>query len=123
MPENKTHNTAELYETLSSMKLPFMAQELLLCQESGDLYSKTPLEILDRMISAQREEQLSKSVARLKAMARFYWPQADLSSIIYEPERHLNIPLIDDLSVYDRRIDVLLRRGIDCGGLRVVIRT
>ena len=64
--------------------------------ESGELVSCTPLDIVNDLATSQ-EIMTSKHCCAVKKQAKFYYPFADLADVIPKAERHVNIPLVERL--------------------------
>lgn len=100
MPRNKKTYTSltAVIEKLEKMNLDTMAEQLKEMDKSGELTSKSPLEVLDQLISFQRIEDQNNTTERYKKKAKLYSPLADLQDVLYIPARHLNAALIDQLA-------------------------
>ena len=94
------------------------AEQLKEMNKSGELTSKSPLEVLDQLISFQRIEDQNNTTERYKKKAKLYSPLADLQDVLYIPARHLNAALIDQLATnqyIDNSRNVMITSAIGCG--------
>jgi len=94
------------------------AEQLKEMDKSGELTSKSPLEVLDQLISFQRIEDQNNTTERYKKKAKLYSPLADLQDVLYIPARHLNAALIDQLATnqyIDNSRNVMITSATGCG--------
>ena len=96
MPRNKKSYTSltAVIEKLERMNLDAMAEQLKEMDKSGELTSKSPLEVLDQLISFQSVENQNNTTERYKKKAKLYSPLADLQDLLYIPSRHINAALV-----------------------------
>ena len=107
-----------VYSRMAKLHLNIMADELLKMDSSGELYTKSPLEILDQLTSLQEISSDNSATDRYKKAAKLYWPMADLSDILYIPDRHINKALIDKLRTNEyitSNLNVLMSSATGCG--------
>ncbi|MBQ9046377.1 MAG: ATP-binding protein [Solobacterium sp.] len=103
---------------LHNFRMNTMADELIRLDESGELYSEPAIDILDQLTSLQEISSDDSTTARYKKAARLYWPMADLDDVLYIPDRHINIAMIDKLRTNDyisRSLNVLMSSATGCG--------
>ena len=76
MPRNKKSYTSltAVIEKLERMNLDAMAEQLKEMDKSGELTSKSPLEVLDQLISFQSVENQNNTTERYKKKAKLYSP-------------------------------------------------
>lgn len=120
MPKNKKTYTSltAVIENLEKMNLDAMAEQLKEMDKSGELTNKSPLEVLDQLISFQSIEDQNNTTERYKKKAKLYSPLADLQDVLYIPARHLNAALIDQLATnqyIDNSRNVMITSATGCG--------
>ena len=86
---------------LKNLRMTMMAEELIRLDESGELYSEPAIDILDQLTSLQEISSDNNTTERYKKAARLYWPMADLDDVLYIPDRHINIAMVDKLRTND----------------------
>ncbi|MCH4075328.1 MAG: hypothetical protein LKE87_11050 [Solobacterium sp.] len=87
----------EVVKRLDYLHMNEMANRLKELDESGELVSCTPLDIVNDLATSQEIATSNNIVARYKKQAKFYYPFADLADVIPKAERHINIPLVERL--------------------------
>jgi DNA replication protein DnaC len=120
MPRNKKSYTSltAVIEKLERMNLDAMAEQLKEMDKSGELTSKSPLEVLDQLISFQSVENQNNTTERYKKKAKLYSPLADLQDLLYIPSRHINAALVDQLATnqyIDNSRNVMITSATGCG--------
>ena len=86
MPRNKKSYTSltAVIEKLERMNLDAMAEQLKEMDKSGELTSKSPLEVLDQLISFQSVENQNNTTERYKKKAKLYSPlRGSSGSVLY----------------------------------------
>lgn len=109
---------AAVTNRLQNLRMTTMAEELIRLDESGELYSEPAIDILDQLTSLQEISSDNNTTERYKKAARLYWPMADLDDVLYIPDRHINIAMVDKLRTNDyiiRSLNVLMSSATGCG--------
>ena len=109
---------AAVTNRLQNLRMTTMAEELIRLDESGELYSEPAIDILDQLTSLQEISSANNTTERYKKTARLYWPMADLDDVLYIPDRHINIAMVDKLRTNDyisRSLNVLMSSATGCG--------
>ena len=83
---------------LREMRLPEMANQLLMMKQSGEINSITVEEVLDRLTSEELLSRKNNTIERYRKKAHLSQPSAELSLIDYSPERRINEALMKQLS-------------------------
>lgn len=120
MPGRKTNSAAlgSVHSRLMKLHLNTMADELMKMDGSGELYTKSALDILDQLTSLQEISSDNSATDRYKKAAKLYWPMADLSDILYIPERHINAAMVDKLKTNEyitSGLNVMMSSATGCG--------
>ena len=87
----------EVVKRLDYLHMNEMANRLKELDDSGELTSCTPLDIVNDLATSQEIATSNNIVARYKKQAKFYYPFADLADVIPKAERHINMPLVERL--------------------------
>lgn len=93
-----SNNVTELSEKLRSMKLSGMAGELEKQQENPNRELIPFEDRLSSIINAEWEMRYNKKLMRFIKKASLRYPQADLDETLHDPERQLDVEIIDRLS-------------------------
>lgn len=120
MPGRKTDSAVLgiVFSRMVKLHLNTMADGLLEMDKSGELYTGTPLDILDQLTSIQEISSDNNATDRYKKAAKLYWPMADLADILYFPDRHINVALVDKLRTNEyiaSSLNVLMSSATGCG--------
>lgn len=93
-----TPNEEEIISKLRGLKLSMMAEEFKRQVLDPNEDIKPFDERVENMINAELDSRTSKKINRLIKKSGLKYPQASLDEKIYEPDRELNTPLIEDLA-------------------------
>lgn len=120
MPARKTNETtvSAVVQKLNYLHLTAMSETLQEMNQSGELYCLTPLEVLDQLASLQVISSKNGATERYKKRAKLYQPMADLGDILYQPERHINVAMINQLATNEyiaNSRNVLITSATGCG--------
>lgn len=110
MPVKLEHDT--LIRRLREMRLPVMADELDHLLNSNQLEKMNALEIVQHLIDEEYTSRKNNTVRRFMKKARFSDSQARLSELKPDPEREINLSVIEQLKtnqyISNRRNVILL---------------
>ena len=120
MPKRKTDpaSVKAVSDRLKALHLNAMAEGLEVLDQGGELYQMAPLEVLNQLIALQQISSDNRITDRYKRSARLFFPMADLSNILYLPDRHINAALMDELATnqyIDNSRNVLITSATGCG--------
>jgi len=86
--------------------------------ESGELADQSALQVVDQLISCQLIGNGNRTADRYKKAAKLFFPSADFNNLLYLPQRHLNIPLIDQLKTcefIDSELNIMIQSATGGG--------
>lgn len=101
MEKNNKERALEISKRLQQMRLPIMANELLMMIESEEYQTILFLEGLDRISSNEQMSRKNNTIQRLKKQSGLSQVQARLENLEYRPERKINKNIIEQLSTND----------------------
>jgi len=80
------------------MRLPVMAEEVLVMVENNELVSLSIYDVLERLSTNELTARKNSTINRLKKEAKLSQKQANINEIDYTPQRNLNRDVINQLS-------------------------
>lgn len=83
------------------MRLPAMAEQVIVLIESNELSTISSIELLDRLTASELMSRKNNTIQKLKKKARLSQPTANIREIDYSSERKLNKKVIEQLSTND----------------------
>lgn len=117
--KNESKQTVEaLTDRLHQFRLNAMAEQLEELHNNTQIADMGPLELLDRLLSAQEIHTLNRTTKKYKASADLFFPMADLNDVIYDMDRHINAALVDQLSTNEyikESRNILITSATGCG--------
>lgn len=96
---------------LREMRLPEMANQIVMMQESGELSSLSTEEILDRITSEELMSRKNNTIQRYLKAAKLSQPGASLNELDHDPKRKLNeavLKQITDGDYIEKKRNILL---------------
>jgi DNA replication protein DnaC len=91
-------NLEEIIRRLREMRLPEMANQLILMNETGELHTISAEALIQRLTQEELLSRKNNTIERYRKMAKLSQPAAELSDIEYKPERKINEAVISQLS-------------------------
>lgn len=88
----------EILQRFREMRLPIMAEQLLLAIENGDIETISSHELLDRMTANEWMTRKNNTVRRLKKKAKLSQPMACIEEIDHSASRKLNEKTLAQIS-------------------------
>ena len=85
-------NLEEIIRRLREMRLPEMANQLILMNETGELHTISAEALIQRLTQEELLSRKNNTVERYRKMAKLSQPAAELSDIEYKPERKIKCP-------------------------------
>lgn len=86
---------------MREMRLPAMADELVLLIESNEIATLQIEEILERITESEQFSRKNHTITKLKKKGKLSQANANLNDIEYKPERKLNKKVLEQLSSND----------------------
>ena len=90
-----------IIQRFREMRLPMMAEQLILLIESNELPTLNPIDLMDILSEAELMSRKNNTVERFRKKAQFSQNNARLIELHYKPERNLNKSLIQQLQTND----------------------
>lgn len=91
----------KLTKTFREMRLPVMAEQLMMMVESNEITTLSTGEVLERLSEAEYFSRRNNTINRLKRNAKLSQKTAHLEEIDYRPKRKINKNVIDQLESND----------------------
>jgi DNA replication protein DnaC len=88
----------QIVRRFREMRLPVMADDLIAMESNGELGKMSVLQILDRLSIDEQLSRKNNTADRYSEAAGFYWPSANIISLDTQPERHINMAVLDCLT-------------------------
>jgi DNA replication protein DnaC len=86
---------------LREMRLPMMAEQILMMTESNEISTISAVEMLDRISGTELVSRKNNTIDRLKRSAKLSQRYASIQEIDYRAERKINKSIIDQLMTND----------------------
>lgn len=83
------------------MRLPAMAETLLMMAENNDIQTKDTIDVLDELTEAEFISRKNNTIAKLKKKAKLSQANASINDIDYHPNRKINKSVITQLASND----------------------
>lgn len=91
----------EIIFRMREMRLPAMAEQMILLMESNELSTITSIELIDRLTESELISRKNNTIQKLKKKAKLSQPGANIREIDYSSERKLNKKVLEQLSTND----------------------
>lgn len=86
---------------MREMRLPAMAEQLVLLVESNEIATISIDELLDRLTESELTSRKNNTIQKLKKKAKLSQPSASMKELDYNSERKLNNKVIEQLLTND----------------------